>query len=333
MTRRILNLLQQDLTNALRDSILLYMMVAPLLLSFGASLFMPSIDQVTATFAVTAQTDPAFVDRLRQYGRVEVYPNLTGVNERVMRMDDAVGVVPEAGSYKLILEGSEGPEAAELGSAVLTALQSEHTAADFQWTQQGTARSFFTEYIAIVFIMIAILLGSLVMSFNIIEDKETRAIRALGVSPLSMLEMTLARGLFALILGLILVVGSALILAGTSINYGLLVIGFLFSIGLPVLIGYTIGGLADNQLKAIAILKFVMLVYLTLPAVSIFVPRIYHAYFYILPNYWMWLIFENVFIGQLGPIGFWTACLVTLASSLALVALCMPLLRRQLKLR
>jgi ABC-2 type transport system permease protein len=333
MIRRIFNLLQQDLTNALRDSILLYMMVAPLLLSLGASLFLPSIDQVTAVFAVPAQADPAFVTELSQYGRVEIYPNLEGVKERVLRMDDAVGFIPEAGSYRLLLEGSESPEAAQLGSAVLTAVLADSPLADYQWTQDSTARSFITEYGTILLIMIAVLLGALVMAFNIIEDKETRAISALGVSPLSMLELTLARGLFALLLGFILVIGTSLILAGTTINYGLLTVGFLFSIALPVFIGYIIGGAADNQLKAIAILKFVMLVYLTLPAVTIFIPRAYHMYFYILPNYWMWMIYENVFIGQLGPVGFWTACLITLASSMALVALTMPILRRQLKLR
>jgi ABC-2 type transport system permease protein len=333
MTRRIFNLLQQDLTNALRDSILLYMMVAPLLLAFGASLFLPSIDQVTAVFAVPAQTDPAFVSQLRQYGRVEVYPSLDGVKERVLRMDDVVGFVPESGSYRLLLEGSEGPEAAELGSAVLAAVLSDHPLAEYQWTQDSTARSFITEYGTVVLVMIAILLGALVMAFNIIEDKETRAIRALGVSPLSMLELTLSRGLFAVILSFLLTIGTALILMGTSVNFGLLTVGFLFSIGLPVLLGYFVGGLADNQLKAIAILKFLMLIYISLPAVTIFIPRAYHVYFYILPNYWLWMIYENIFIGQLGPIGFWTACLVTLFSSLALVAFTMPLLRRQLKLR
>jgi hypothetical protein len=43
--------------------------------------------------------------------------------------------------------------------------------------------------------------------------------------------------------------------------------------GLPILTGYMIGGLADSQLKAIAMLKFYMLIYLTLPAVTVFLPR------------------------------------------------------------
>jgi ABC-2 type transport system permease protein len=333
MTRRIFNLFQQDMTNALRDSIMLYGMVAPLLLALGARLLLPSVDQVTAVFALPAQADAAFVAELRQYGRVEIYPDMLGVKERVLRMDDAVGLLPEAGGFSLLLEGTESPEAVELGSAVVSAVLAGEPLAEYLWTQQGAPRSFITEYITIVFIMIAVLLGALLMSFNLIEDKETRAIRALGVSPLSMLELTLARGLFALLLSLVLVTGTALILVGTAVNYGLLLVGFLFSAALPVLIGYIIGGLADSQLKAIAILKFMMLVYLSLPAVSIFVPREFHLYFYILPNYWMWMIYENLFIGQMGPVGFWGASLITLAMSLGLVALAMPLLRRQLKLR
>jgi hypothetical protein len=171
------------------------------------------------------------------------------------------------------------------------------------------------------------------MAFNIIEDKETRALKALGVSPLSMMEFTLARGLFAFGVSLFIVLAATFILVGTGVNYGLLVVGFCFSIGLPLLTGFVIGGLADSQLKAIAILKFYMIIYLTLPAVSFFIPRSWHVLFYPLPNYWMWQTFEKLFIGSLGGPGFWLSGLITLAISLGLVALAIPLLKRQLKLR
>jgi ABC-2 type transport system permease protein len=171
------------------------------------------------------------------------------------------------------------------------------------------------------------------MAFNIIEDKESKAMRALGVSPLSMLELTIARGLFALVLSLIMVVSSTMILVGTQVNFGLLLMGFAFSIALPILSGYVIGGLADNQLKAIAILKFYFLIYLTLPIITVVIPQKSHIFFYWLPNYWMWHTFEQVFIGNLGGPGFWLSGIITFFSSLLLVVICYPFLRRQLKLR
>jgi hypothetical protein len=94
-----------------------------------------------------------------------------------------------------------------------------------------------------------------------------------------------------------------------------------------------IGGLADNQLKAIAILKFYFLIYLTLPIITVVIPQKSHIFFYWLPNYWMWHTFEQVFIGNLGGPGFLLSGIITFFSSLLLVVICYPFLRRQLKLR
>ncbi len=332
MFKRILNLMRQDWTNALRDNILIYMMVAPILLAVGARLFVPSIGEAQYTFAVQSGVDAALVQRLEAIGAVEILPSAEAVRMRVLRSDDVPGLALINGQPTLLMEGNEGGEAEALQRVFQQALSGERVA-EFTRTQNSAARSLITEYTAIIFIMIASLLGALVMAFNIIEDKESRAIRALGVSPLSMLELTLARGLFALILSLVLVFASTAILVGGQVNYGLLLVAFLFSVGLPILTGYIIGGLADSQLKAIAILKFYMLVYLTLPIVSIFIDREWHFVFYILPNYWMWQTFERVFIGELGAPNLWISGAITLVSSLVLVIAFLPVLRRQLKLR
>lgn len=330
--RRVANLMRQDLTNALRDNILLYMMVAPLLLAIGARLFLPSLDQARLTFAVQSGLDPASIRRLEQVGGVEVYADAEAVRARVLRSDDVPGVVVRDGAPLLVMEGNEGEGAAVLARVIEQALGGE-TVAEYSRTDVAAGRSLLTEYAGIVFIMIGSLLGALVMAFNIIEDKETRAVRALGVSPLSMLELTLARGLFALVVGLALVLSTTTIILGGAVHYGLLLVGFAFAVALPILTGYVIGGLADSQLKAIAVLKFYMIVYLTVPIVSVFVPRQWHVFLYPLPNYWMWQTFESLFVSTSAGPGFWVAGPVTLASSLALVALLLPRLRRQLKLR
>jgi ABC-2 type transport system permease protein len=330
--KRITTLIRQDLTNALRDNILLYMIFGPILLALGARLLLPSLDQISLNFAVQMGTSQEIQAELERLGQVQLYPDAEAVRQRVLRSDDVIGLVLQNGSQALLLEGNEGDNAQELASIISHALSGE-TPVVFSRTQVEAPRSLLTEYTAIIFIMIGLLLGALVMAFNIIEDKETRALKALGVSPLSLLEMSLARGLFALLLSLAIVLVTTLILVGPRVNYPLLLAGFGFSMALPMLIGYIVGGLADNQLKAIAILKFFMLVYLTLPIVSIFIPRSYHVFFYPLPNYWMWQTFENIFIGKLGALDIWGAGLVTLVSSLGLVFLLFPYLRRQLRLR
>jgi ABC-2 type transport system permease protein len=333
MFKRIFTLMRQDWTNSLRDNIMVYMIFGPILLAIGARFFLGSLDQAQFTFAVQADLGPAVIERLDHVGTVHVLPSAEAVRERVLRNDDVPGlVIGSEGQMLVVFEGNEGENPQALLGVIEQALLAEPVAA-YTVLQPDTPRSMLSELFTIVFVMIGTLLGALVMAFNLIEDKETRAVRALGVTPLSMLEMTLSRGLFAILISLLITTVTTFVLAGTSFNYGLAMVAFLFSMGLPILTGYVIGGLADNQLKAIALLKFYMLIYLTLPIVSVFVPRSWHPFFYILPNYWMWQTFEKVFIGDLGGPNFWMSGLITLASSLALVVLLLPVLRKQLKLR
>ena len=324
--------MQQDWVNAIRDNIILYMLIAPILLAIGARVVLPSVNQAQYTFAVQAGLESGVIDKIDSIANIEFFPDQISVKERVLRSDDVPGVILQDNQLELIMEGNEGGEADILRSVFEQVLVGDPVSS-ITFTRSEGMRSLVKEYTAMLFIMVGSLLGALVMAFNIIEDKESNALRALGVSPLSMLELTLARGLFALILSLAIILAATLIIMGTTINYGLMLIGFLFSIGLPILTGYAIGGFADSQLKAIAILKFYMLIYLTIPAVSIFVPRSWHWLFYGLPNYWMWHTFENVFIGNLGGPGFWWSGIITIGLSFIFLGIAFPILRRQMKLR
>jgi len=333
MVKRMFTLMRQDWTNSLRDNIIVYMIFGPILLAVGARFFLGSLDEAQLTFAVQADLGPAVVERLDQVGRVEALPSAEAVRERVLRNDDVPGLVMGSnGQAVLVFEGNEGENPQALAGVIEQALAGK-TTASYTLVQPESARSVTRELFTIVFVMIGTLLGALVMAFNLIEDKETGAVRALGVTPLSMLEMTLSRGLFAVLLSLLITTATSLIMAGSAFHNGLALLAFFFSIGLPILTGYVVGGAADSQLKAIALLKFYMLIYLTLPVVSVFIPRTWHPFLYILPNYWMWQTFEKVFLGDLGGPNFWASGVITLTSSLLLVALLLPVLRRQLKLR
>jgi ABC-2 type transport system permease protein len=334
MLKRILTLFQQDLTNAVRDNLVIYLIVAPLLLALGARLFLPSLGDIQVTFAVERQVEAPIVAALEQFGRVELYDSAEAVQARVERLDDVPGIIRQGDSYVVLLEGNE-PDARPLIDAVMQAALAgpEAQPAAVRHVTLSDGRSLLTEYAAMTLIMLTIFLGALAAAFIMVDEKETGAIRALAVAPLRLIDYTLARGLFAMVLSLALVIGSTLILVGTAVDFGRLLIGFLFSAVLAIVVGYLVGGFADNQLSAIAIVKVLMAVFISLPIISIFVPRGWHWLFYPLPNYWMWTLYENVFVGQMGPVGFWGASLLTLGLSLVALVGLLPLLRRRMRLR
>jgi hypothetical protein len=64
------------------------------------------------------------------------------------------------------------------------------------------------------------------------------------------------------------------------------------------------------------------------------VPASWRFVFYPFPNYWMFVIFQNVFIGsENAPVGFWAACGLTVAVTLAYLAILFPILRKKLRLK
>lgn len=330
MIKRILNFMQQDLSNAVRDNLVVWIMIAPLLLSVAAKFFLPSLEDIRVRFALAEDLDPQIAQRISSYGVIESFESREDVEERVRGSDDVIGVVSGNDGLTAILEGNE-QEGEEFAQIVLSAAQIEGQYAAFERVV-SSERSLITQYGAIIMILFGVMLGTLVSGMNMVHDKETGAIKALGVTPLSLAEYTVARGLFGFLLSLILVVGSTLILLGGAVNYALLVVGFLASFGIGIVYGYGIGGFADTQVQAMAIVKIVGWVFISIPILSIFVPRGWHFLFYILPNYWMFIIFENVLVGQIGAVGYWAACGLAIVTSAIVIAIMVPMLRKRIKL-
>lgn len=330
--RALMSLFRQDLTNAMRDNLVIYMFVAPMLLALGVRFLMPSLEATKLTFAVESGVGQAVVDELETLGDVALFESREAVIERVKRSDDVPGIVREDDGLVVYLEGNE-PEGEALVTLVIDSVLSEGEVATFVHEELRASRSQLSEYGAVVLVMLAVMIGALVMGFLMVDDKESRAIEALGVSPLTLPAYLVGRGLFATVFSTVIALASSAIMAGGAVNYGMLVIGFLASSIVALVIGYVLGGFANSQLEAIGLIKVVMFVYMTIPILTIFVSESWQWLFFLLPNFWMFKIFENLFVGQLGSVDFWEATGLTLATSMVYLLALAPLLRRRVQLR
>jgi ABC-2 type transport system permease protein len=328
----IIALFRQDVTNALRDNLMIYMLAAPLLLALGARFFLPSLAETKITYAVETAVSPAIIAQLDQLGDVETFSGREAVLERVRRADDVPGIVQDGEQFVVYLEGNE-PEGEEISSIVMSSILRQEEVATFIEEQMSAGRSQLSEYGAVALVMLTVMMGALVTGFIMVEEKETKAIQALAVSPLTIAQYTLARGAFAVIFSTLLALIGSAIMVGTAVHYGLLFLGCLVSAALGLVVGYAVGGFTNNQLEAIGLIKILMTVYLTIPIVSIFVPAAWQWLFYALPNYWMFKIFEALYVGQIGPVGFWGAAALTLAVSAVYLGGMAPFLRRTMRLR
>ncbi len=332
MLKRILNFIKADIVNATRDNIILYMLIAPVLLALLSRLFLPTLQNVNLTFAVDRHAGQEVINQLKAYGNIELYDTDLQVRERVERPDDVGGIIGNGEKYTILMEGNEGKDFDAIYTSIMDRILRDSPLAQFEHISLGVPespiRGLFTSFLLLSAVMIA----GLIVGFNLIDEKETRAIQALAVSPIKIFEYIIARGVLVLLMALILSLLTSLIMVGFAADYAKLVVGVLFSAALAVALGLLLGGLADNQISGIAILKVLFLVYTLIPMGSLFVHEALQWVFYPFPNYWMFVMFKNIYLGT-QHIGFWAASIFTLITSIIYILLMVPVLRRTLKLR
>jgi len=333
MIKRIINFILKDLANAMRDNIVVFMILFPLVTAGVIALILPSMESGSVTLIVNKNTvEQSIMDKLDEFGELELFDNDKQVMERVEKFDDVLGITKEGDKYKVILEGNETGEAKELSKIIMDYVLAEKRPVEFKYESLGNTKSFLKEYLMCFLLLSCILIASVSAAFNIVDEKETKSVNALSVSPLSMFEYIFSRGIVIVVMALVLSIFSTIILLGFSINYAPLILGITIASPLGIMMAFLVGGIANNQITAIAILKFQLFIYTGLPVASIFVPENWQWVFYIFPNYWMFNMLKHIFIGE-QTIGFWLSAMLTLGSSIIYMFIMLPFIGKQIKLR
>ena len=309
--RAILTLMRQDLASALRDNIVLYMIISPLLLALLVRLFLPSVEATGLSVALSREVDSDLAAAVEDFADVEIFATDAEVIARVEQNDAVPGLILEDGELALLFEGNEPEGIIEAGQAVLAAVTTPDKLIEFEARSVGESSSLFREILYLSLIMLALLLGGVISGFNIIDEKDTKAVNALAVTPLGLRRYIAARTLGAFVVASLVTSGTALILVGSTINYLLLSAVNAASILIIAALTLTVGGFASNQVSAIAVIKVLMPIYLALPIVSLFVPEHWQAIFYPLPNYWQFQMLKSLLFGGEVMEHFWLAMLLT----------------------
>lgn len=311
---KLSNMLKLDFTLITRDKVLLYMALSPVLL---ALVFMAVIGGASAgTLNFVADTDlpPAMLQNLERLGRVQRAGGYAAVVARVDRMDSAAGVYLQGDRPVLLLEGNE-PAAFGTQAGLLLARAVAGDIPEFVSRQVESAGDMVVTVTRAVLLLLAIFMGGLVSGLNIVGERESRALRALAISPLSLAGFLGARTAVALLLALASVAMTTAVL-GVGAYLPLLLLATLASAPLCGLMALVLGVAADNQITAIATLKWLMPASFLLPISSVFVSAGFKFLYWWVPMYWQYEAVTASFSGQLDP----TAVALTLATSLAWLA-------------
>ncbi len=330
--KRIRTLIRRDLLSMSKDAIIIYSIVAPLLLAVGVRLFLPALGQATINVVVTEDLSAEMVGRLEAYLNVEVVSDQAALEQRVLALDDTAGILVDAQSdYRIVLEGNESHDTEVLPEMVLRrVLSSNDQEMTFETVEVAPTPFPFRELMGAFFALGVLSISSVVMSLNIVEDRESGTMRAMGVTPLGRGEYVLARSLLAGGLMLLTVFGSLWLLGLTGFNYLQVLVAVLVAALFAVLIGFVIGAISGNQIAALANIKFGVLLFLLPSFLTLLLPEQFAWTLAWVPTYWAFMIFRAILVDGVAWAGLWLPLLVNLLLSLVSIGIAYSWLKGKL---
>lgn len=286
--RRISAIFRRDLKSGTREFLLLYMMLAPVVLAVLFRFFIPSVNTISYTFAVEEALGEEVISEFDKYGTVEVMKNRAAVEDRVLKIDDVVGIIRSAeGEIALVLEGNETGALEYVAREIVYELTHPDTAElEFSTSDIGKGRSPLLVYGAVGMITMAVTLGGMFIGLNIVEEKESGTISALSASPMRRWEFIVGKSLVGLVFPVIHTFAVLWIFGITWVDPWKVIFLTLISSLLAVVLGFLIGVLSGNQLAAIANIKGLFVIVSGSFLGYILLSESRHFFLYWSPVYW-----------------------------------------------
>jgi len=283
---RIVSLLKIDFKLMLRDKILLYIVLAPALLSFVMLAVRGGAAAGTVTFAAASGIPKAVLKNLEQLADVEYYDAYDTLEDRVSRMDSVAGVYMRQGKPVLLFEGNEPESYTAQASAILSRAIGGDIPV-FENKKVQSAGNIVEEIATATLLLFAVFIAGSVSGLNIVAERESRAIKALAVSPLRLSDYLAVRMAAALLLALINILLGAVIM-GKASSVPSLAAATLSSLPVLGIVMLLLGVYSANQIAAFASLKIVVPLCLMVPITSVFVPESFKFLYWWIPMYWQY---------------------------------------------
>lgn len=298
--KRILSIAGRDFKSNLRDAIVFYIIVAPLVIAYLIAGFVPTAESAQITVGVTEADNNTQIEALRDYVDIEVFKDMDTLEERIKAIDDYIGMtVNDDGSYEFVVEGNEAEDTTELITMILMKIESEmseqttdNVTVDF--SSIGVMESPVAVIGLVSIAIMALVLGGMIVSMNIIEEKESMTFAALNSTPLNRFEFITGKSLAGSLIAIVQIVITFIIFGYTDVDF--LQVLFIAVIGLSVVVimGFILGLVSPNQMAAVANMKVLFLPISISIIGALMLPSNQHFWLWWSPFYWLYDGMTNI---------------------------------------
>ncbi|MFC1911567.1 ABC transporter permease [Chloroflexota bacterium] len=261
MIKKILVIFKRDLLSARRDAMATYLIIVPLILAVGITLFAPGLNDTTVKLAMLTSDDIEHIEYMEQFSKVELFSSMGEIERRVEKRDDIAAIVPGSNSYEIILQGNESEIVEEYALQLNTlyelgATEEETTARLISFSR--TVPPLKAKLVNMLIAMIIVLAGMLI-SISIVEEKTENTINAINVTPISQTGFVVGKSLLGGASALLGIIGAILITGFYDINWFMIVLVGLTSMVLSFIIGFLQGLSSADVMEAAGGVKLIIL--------------------------------------------------------------------------
>ena len=326
--RKFLAVISRDIKSGTRDWLIIYLSVAALLIALILRALIPGVNSSAMNVVFVEGTDTDLIAHVASHAKVGAVSDEAALRERILRMDDVLGVLVDGEQYKIIKQGNEVMPLEDTLKFVLNTYKGESidlpiqiTFSDIGWEisplklEGGSLLIIFTT-----------VFGGMLIVLNLVEEKMSNTLSAINVSPISRTVFILGKGALGFAIPIIGSIGSVLILGFAGINYGMFIVSVICIALISIIIGFSIGVVNNEPISAIASMKMIFLPVLASIFGAMFLADQWHFVLYWSPFYWAYDSIHAILLNE----ATWQQVLVNAGIIIGLTGLVFLALRKRI---
>lgn len=334
--KRIISIFRNDFINSIRDKMIVYLMIAPILLALVVKFFIPGYENISIKFGVEETLKSSIGSFLENYADVEYFENRSEIYNRIEQYDDFFGIsMGTDGNFDFILQGNENERNIEIANSLLNYYSTPgvvRDSLDIEIKSSGKTLPVLATIGFIFVILVSYLFGGLTIAFNMIEEKESETLKALDVTPLKLGELVVGRSILGYFMPIVHAYLGVLIMGFEGINMFMLLIITLVSSLIGIVFGFAIGFISSNQFNGITNMKIGLLILMIPTILAFFLPKGAQIFLYWAPTYWSAMALKDLVNVQQGWGNIFGQILGIILTLAIFILILTPRFKRTLKL-
>lgn len=288
MIKKIWNIFKRDLKVNKRNFLSLYLILFPIIIAIGINIFAPGIEDTTVNLALLKGQNESQIKFFKDFANVETFKTKEDIEKRVSERDNIIGIIPDGNDYYIMPEGDEPQElidfARTLNSLYELDVNIEDTNVELIDLRKEVPPLKQT-LVNGVLLLIAVL-GGMLISFNIVEEKTDNTTSAINVTPTTRNQFILGKSIIGISFVIFGSLSVVLITGFTNINYLQLLTMILVGSIISLLLGFIQGINNSDVMSAAASIKVLFLPIIgSVLAIELLSDK-WQKFFYWIPFYW-----------------------------------------------